>query len=241
MLLCQYHVIAYLEGHVSERFVGTVEQRAELKDIFGLLVKAPTKQKFDEAETLLLERCGGLQAHPLYAYYDTIWRSIKEEWAAHLRSDVQNLGNHTNNRIESKWRKVEDLLGPKVTINEAIATLAMLQSWCEEEYVTKLGRIGTRVPPHEDQGSVEICRLFSTISVHAYKKTSAEYRAADESKYRIRDLRELDRPLKENAIQLQCVSDDRTYTFLLSDFACTCWFYSAMLLPCRHVTWFDGT
>ncbi|DBA04477.1 TPA: hypothetical protein N0F65_010073, partial [Lagenidium giganteum] len=118
--------------------------------------------------------------------------------------------------IESKWGKVKDLLGPKVTIDEAIATLAMLQNWCEEEYVTKLGRIGTRVPPQEDQGSVELRRLFSTISVHAYKKTSAEYRAADESKYRIRDLRE-------------------TYTVSLSDFACTCWFYSTMLLPCRHV------
>ncbi|DAZ95570.1 TPA: hypothetical protein N0F65_005886 [Lagenidium giganteum] len=235
MLLCQYHVIAFLEGQVSERFVGTVEQRAELKDVFGLLVKALTKQNLDEAEALLLERCGGSQAHPLYAYYDTNWRSIKDEWASYLRSDVPHLGNHTNNRNKSKWGKVKDLLGPKVTIDKAIATLEMLQNWCEEEYVTKLGRIGTRVPPQKDQGSVELRRLFSTISVHAYRKIGAEYRAADESKYRIRDLRELDRPLKENAIQLQRLSDYRTYTVSLSDFACTCWFDSIMLLPCRHV------
>ncbi|KAE8963621.1 hypothetical protein PR002_g29235, partial [Phytophthora rubi] len=72
--------------------------------------------------------------HPLLDYFVRNWHSCKEMWAVYERGHAAHLGNHTNNRLESAWGALKDILKPEMELDEHLYALVffmrtMLLPW----------------------------------------------------------------------------------------------------------------
>ncbi|DBA00659.1 TPA: LOW QUALITY PROTEIN: hypothetical protein N0F65_003588, partial [Lagenidium giganteum] len=91
-LLCQFHVLKHFKSIRQEY---TTSRDSLIAD-----VRAASNTPEDEA-------------HPFEAYFMQNWDSSREMWVAHLRNDVVNLNNKTNNRLENAWGKLK----PTINVN----------------------------------------------------------------------------------------------------------------------------
>ncbi|KAG6951747.1 hypothetical protein JG687_00013422, partial [Phytophthora cactorum] len=72
---------------------------------------------------------------PYYKTFTENWDCNEDEWVSYKRGNVSHLTNNTNNRIESKWGKLKDVIKDKFTIDKLVSTLITLQEYAEEQYI----------------------------------------------------------------------------------------------------------
>ncbi|KAE9164283.1 hypothetical protein PF005_g30099 [Phytophthora fragariae] len=240
MLLCQFHVISYLEKKVVALCDGSQEHKQALKDIFAAMVYANSALQYERCKTLLMQQLGNHKEHPLFKYFLKNWDGITEEWVSYQRSNVPHLGNNTNNRIEAKWAKLKDLIRPSASVYECLATLLGLQGICENEYEVELNKIGTFCLPNDDEYQCmdkrqlgEIKQLANMVSMHAFDMINAEFKAAlrVSTSYKI-CIRQ------DSVVELLNEDEKRQHLLSLEDFTCSCIFSQTQLLPCRHAFYY---
>ncbi|POM65156.1 Hypothetical protein PHPALM_19178, partial [Phytophthora palmivora] len=132
-LLCQWHVITWLKKQAT-RLAPAVKKEA--KSLMRLL--------YEDGKGALLDLLGGDKAHELYKFFLSNWDANREEWVSYLRGNVPHLTNNTNNRIESKWGKIKDVIKDSLSIDQLLSTLITLQEYGEEQYMVEYHRIGSR-------------------------------------------------------------------------------------------------
>ncbi|KAG3248493.1 hypothetical protein PI124_g6826 [Phytophthora idaei] len=130
-LLCQWHVVTWLK-----------KQTARL--LFTLRVHEKSEQEYEDAKGAMLEKIGGNETHPLYKTFEENWDNSQDQWVSYKRRNVPHLTNNTNNRIESKWGKIKDVIKDTFTIDELVSTLITLQEYAEEQYIAEYNRVGGR-------------------------------------------------------------------------------------------------
>ncbi|KAL4087549.1 hypothetical protein PRIC1_013439 [Phytophthora ramorum] len=140
-LLCQWHVVAWLKKQAA-RLASSVKK--QVKAMMGLLVYARSKMEYNEARSTMKELLGGDEGHPLYQTFLDNWDNSQEEWVSYLRGNVPHLTNNTNNRIESKWGKIKDVIKGTCSIDELVTTLITLQEYAEDQYIAEYHRVGSR-------------------------------------------------------------------------------------------------
>ncbi|ETP24487.1 hypothetical protein F441_02529 [Phytophthora nicotianae CJ01A1] len=93
------------------------------------------------------------------------------------RDNFPHLNNHTNNRIESGWGKIKQLVDREDSIDELTSTLILLQEWSEEQYLEEFTSLGTRqTPDAEDAKDEELSTLALQVSPHAYRLVRDQYK-----------------------------------------------------------------
>ncbi|KAE9201535.1 hypothetical protein PF002_g21503 [Phytophthora fragariae] len=133
-LLCQWHVVTWLKKQAA-RMAASVKK--EVKALMGLLVYARSKMEYDEARDTMKDLLGGDEEHPLYRTFLDNWDNSQEEWVSYLRGNVPQLTNNTNNRIESKWGKIKDVIKGTFSIDGLATTLITLQEYAEDQYIAE--------------------------------------------------------------------------------------------------------
>ncbi|KAE9173457.1 hypothetical protein PF002_g29304 [Phytophthora fragariae] len=164
--------------------------------------------------------------HPFLRYFMKNWDQQKERWALYARSDVPHLGNHTNNRLETSWGHIKEILKPEMPLDECVDTLIFLQALAEMEYSKKITAVGYMQNQGADE---ELDRLSREVSTHAYRQIEAQcWMAKDRSTHY---------DISEITPNMFVVSgcDGRSYHVDTSKYRCSCVFMRTTLLPCRHV------
>ncbi|GMF19921.1 unnamed protein product [Phytophthora fragariaefolia] len=151
-LLCQFHVIDYL-----------CKQRCR---VLGISTRHAAVLGYDKKDAF-------------FEYFEVNWETCKEEWVNYHRDNVPHLNNHTNNRIESGWRKIKQVVQHDDPIDELIGTLIMLQEWSEEGYMKEFRSLGTRQTPiAEAAADAELLTVAVQLSPHAYRLVRGQYKFA---------------------------------------------------------------
>jgi hypothetical protein len=103
-LLCQWHVIAYMDKVMTDNpYYVDPSSRQTIKDIIHDIIYADTPEKYDEYSQELLANLGS-EAHVFWVYWKENWDSCKRRWCTAWRDQTFNMGNGTNNRLESNWK-----------------------------------------------------------------------------------------------------------------------------------------
>ncbi|KAE8908803.1 hypothetical protein PF005_g8211 [Phytophthora fragariae] len=137
----------------------------------------------------MLRSLGNDKKDAFFEYFEVNWETCKEEWVNYRRDNVPHLNNHTNNRIESGWGKIKQVVEREDPIDELIGTLIMLQEWSEEGYMKEFRSLGTRQTPiAEDAVDPELLTLAVQLSPHAYRLVREQYKFAcsAEASYEVR-------------------------------------------------------
>ncbi|XP_033121366.1 uncharacterized protein LOC117120449 [Anneissia japonica] len=119
--LCKFHVLQIFTREIR-KLVVTEELHSRLTLAMKQLVYAPSLEKF------LKRMIAVASIAPLefMAYYRKNWDQSRESWAAYLTNSITNLGNTTNNRIESHNHKIKQLLNRDMTLSSAVSNIMTL-------------------------------------------------------------------------------------------------------------------
>jgi hypothetical protein len=100
VLLCQFHVVKYLQEEVSKvKYELTSWSKKQMKQLFSLLVSAPTQKNLDGVIPTMELSIKPDSSRPLWMdYFNRNWLSCKERWSSVYRGNVPHMGNTTNNR-----------------------------------------------------------------------------------------------------------------------------------------------
>lgn len=156
-------------------------------------------------------------------YMETHWLPLKAWWVYYERNSFVNLGNNTNNRVESQFGKLKQVVTRKRRLNECIRLLlAVIQSADIQDryrHYTSRYKVACR------QGySGEGAEYFS---IYAARKILHQLSRADGNMYSATEQDDIHVVTNTNSHAQYTVSDEAT--------ACTCAFNKTMMLPCRHV------
>ncbi|ETL46993.1 hypothetical protein L916_03221, partial [Phytophthora nicotianae] len=230
-LLCQWHVITWLKKQAVRL---APKNKDKLKGLVKALVYSRNSQEYEANKTAILQSLGGGggdKEHPMYKFLMDNWDNSQDEWVSYRRGNVVHLDNNTNNRLESKWGKIKQVLEKHFTLDDTISTPIMIQGIAEDEYVSQYHEVGSR-PVRK--GVTEELRSFGRyISEYAFGLLANQYATAvgSTADYEI-DLR------APGKAALTRPGTDTTYMIDTSASVCDCDFMQTRLLPCRHVMYF---
>lgn len=172
-LLCQWHVITWLKKQVT-RLAPAVKK--EVKSLVRLLVYATSKKEYEDARGAMLQQLGGDTRHQLYRTFMENWDNSQEKWVSYQRGNVPHLTNNTNNRIESKWGKIKDVINDSFTIDQLLSTLITLQEYAEEQYLAEYHKVGSR--PSRCDEDAELSSLALLVSTFAFDLVASQHALA---------------------------------------------------------------
>lgn len=144
-----------------------------------LMMKAKSAEMYKIYRADMLRSLGNDKNAAFLQYFKTNWETCKNEWVDYHRDNLPHLNNHTNNRIESGWGKIKQLLNRGYAIDETISTLILLQEWSHDGYMKEFKSLGTRqTPDPADATDPELLTLTVQLSPHAYRLVRDQYKFA---------------------------------------------------------------
>ncbi|ETI31576.1 hypothetical protein F443_21487 [Phytophthora nicotianae P1569] len=166
--------------------------------------------------------------HPFLKYFMRNWDSMKERWALYARSDVPHLGNHTNNRLESSWGHLKEVLKPEMALDECVNSLMFLQTVAEMDYAKRITEVGQM---RYDGADEQLKKLVREVSPHAHRMVEQQYRVAVDRKTHY------EQEQINSQLYLLRGTDESSSAFHVNTarYRCSCVFMKTTLLPCRHV------
>ena len=106
LLICLYHTFRTFRREITCEKLGiTSEERFRCLEIIQKIAYSQTQQEY-EINTQLLRQTN-LQS--VIGYYEQNWEPIKHQWVCALKNEIFNLGETTNNRVESNFNKLKSV------------------------------------------------------------------------------------------------------------------------------------
>lgn len=174
-LLCRWHVETWLKKQCSRLGdVGPTETK-ELKSIMKGLVNAASQEHYDDLKTALLETVGNNKENLLYKSFMKHWDTTTDEWVMFKRGDVPHLMNNTNNRLESKWGRLKEVIDGSFSVDELVSMLITMQDYAEERYLAEFHRVSSRPAIAEDP---ELTTVAMQLSNYAFEMVAHQYKLA---------------------------------------------------------------
>ncbi|POM58957.1 Hypothetical protein PHPALM_36330 [Phytophthora palmivora] len=230
VLLCQFHVIRYIQDRIGKSSYGLDSiQRERLKPIASLIVRATSEEEYKRCfdyVTQELETKDG-EVPVLVPYFLDNWHACREMWRSFLRDNVAHLGNSTNNRLESSWQKIKTIVDRDVDLDEAVTSLIWWARYKEKQFTTDLCRVGRVVDTVRHTNPV-LARLAQIVSKHAYNIIEEEFKVAVSPQTYDTVERGLNEKFALHSENTTCVIDGATWKSF-------CMLGRTRKLPCRHV------
>ncbi|KAJ0393147.1 hypothetical protein ATCC90586_010410 [Pythium insidiosum] len=107
-----------------------------------------------------------------FEYFDANWTSIKEKWCSVYRCDLPHLGNNTNNRLESSWGKLKDLVNKFNGVDECLVSILFWQRTKDLAWRRRITRVGRESVAGAD---AQIKALAPIVSRYTLKLIRDQY------------------------------------------------------------------
>ncbi|RLN06604.1 hypothetical protein BBJ28_00002807 [Nothophytophthora sp. Chile5] len=191
VILCHFHLKKYVRSEMGKSEYGGQASfdMDQVEDAVDMMCGAPTLDEYTNYLKYLYFLLDNIHisneddvpepVHPFLRYFVKNWHLQKERWALYARSDVPHLGNHTNNRLETSWGHLKEILKPKMPLDECVDTLNFLQAVAEMEYSKKMTDVGQMRYEGADKELEELAR---EVSSHAYRLVEKQYWIANDRK-----------------------------------------------------------
>ena len=150
------------------------------------------------------------------AYYNAQWHCFRDEWVEGLKKRSMNLGERTNNRIESFFGKLKSCVNSRNTLQEFITSfLGLLSTLREERRYKSIKRVThASILPRS-----QIEREYSLLLTdYAFQLVQKELGLIEKVKVIDEETTETD-----NATRHTTTS------------SCECSTFTSLKLPCRHI------
>ena len=215
--LCLFHTLRSISREVTTEKMGVRSgQRDVLLGIFNKMAYAATEAVFDEQCTLLAE----MDVPAASAYFERNWLPIKKEWVSCYKGRCFNLGESTNNRLESLNGKIKSVCTRFASLytffQDFFSVLRVLRGErTHASVIARVSKLSTEVAIIS--GDDELYRSLTTA--YAYSLIVGQIARRSNVKLPANGA-----PVISSEGQL-----------LVTDSTCNCRFRVTHRLPCRHI------
>jgi hypothetical protein len=227
VLICHFHVLAYLEKvkHKPEYGKISAHDHIALECHVKNVVYAETRDAYESTKASLIATCERLDFRSFVEYLERNWFNCDEMWALYRRNKLPHLKNHTNNRLECWFGKFKKGVDDSTSMRDCIEALLKNSRRCKNEYERLHVREGRWFNENYDD---EMAGMLLCSTPFVAKAIDPQYTAARNkaNRYTFED-RDEDHLVTVHGKASENVID-------LLDFSCSCKFVQNMRLPCRH-------
>lgn len=165
---------------------------------------------------------------PLFKYYLDNWDTIQDMWVRYLCNKHLNLGNNTNNRVESHNKQIKCMLSNSDKLHTAVHGLILMNSVkLSETQHAYIRAEGTLFYSHNSQ-SLLVKEASCILTVYATKEIIEEQRKCLETL----DTASVCNDDDSNFVVRTCNGAYKVQSELSS---CNCGTYTSKKIPCRHI------
>ncbi|GMF51106.1 unnamed protein product [Phytophthora fragariaefolia] len=96
-----------------------------------------------ESGTVGSESCSrlGVPSHPFECYFTKNWDSCRDMWCSYARQNAVTLGNNTNNRLESSWKQMKEVVNSSMGLDECLALIMFYQTRAEQQFYDQATKV----------------------------------------------------------------------------------------------------
>ncbi|KAG3006219.1 hypothetical protein PC120_g17495 [Phytophthora cactorum] len=155
VILCYFHLKKYIRSEMAKSKYGGPSSfdMDQVEDAVVMLRTAPTNEDYTKYLKYLYFLLDNAHLtsnynipepkHMFLQYFMKNWDHQKERWAVYVfRSDVPHLCKHTNNRLETSWGHIKEILKPEMPLDECVDTLIFVQAVAEMDYSKRMTAVG---------------------------------------------------------------------------------------------------
>ena len=207
LLICLYHALHSFRREVTCEKMSI--SSAELNRVLEI-IQPIAYANSEEAYKVNLKLLQNTKLHTVVDYFMENWDSIKEQWVMFYKDQSFNLGETTNNRIESTFRHVKNVCTKYASLmqffNEFVSVLKTFRNQRNHSYLMTLHRKSTKLEGLDS--TLQPYHEYATPYAFAYIKRQWE----------------LSRAL-----------DNVTSAHITTIYGCECTLMKSMGLPCRYL------
>ena len=198
--ICRFHVLQAMQRELR-KMKGTQEDKSRCMKILQEIVYTRSEESFLEKEAELKT----IASTEFMDYYVRCWSLCKQYWAAYMLLPNVNLGNFTNNRLESHNQKIKMILDRHLSLAEAVDGLLRMQD-----------------------------SIYSKDNYYAFEQSmKVTYKLGDNDEI-LKEISALCTPYSAAIIREELI-EARRHTEQHSSASCQCVIKTSMLLPCKHL------
>ena len=221
LLICLYHTLRSFRREVTCEKMGiTSAERLHTLEILEKI--AYTKNDPEYAENV--ESLQKTKFKSVADYYYENWHPVKEQWVLCYKDLFPNLGETTNNRLESSFSKIKSVCGRYSTLLQFFmdfsSALGTLRNERNHHYIMSFARRDVKF----EAVDVRYRSFAEKLTDYAHNCVKAKIVLAETAKFDIIQV-------GENTYKLKGKCNEFTVTRK----SCTCNFLKKMGLPCEHV------
>ena len=214
--LCLFHTLRTFKREITVEKMGiTCGERDLLLELLSKMSYANSESEYNDAYT----EFQAANVQPAIDYFEKNWHPIRRQWAAFGRNCEFNLGEATNNRLESINAKIKSVCTKNASLytffNEFFALLTVLRN--ERSHNVIMSRIKKLTPesfPYMSANDMQYAELVTPYAFHLI---------AGQAKLR-------DKVIINDGVV--CSSEG---LINVSQTRCECSFWKTLHLPCRHI------
>ena len=220
VLICLFHAMRTFRREVTCDKLGISSGQRNL--CLELIQKIAYASSTDEYDNLYSQFQRDVPRE-VVTYYDTNWHNIRNEWVLGLKFTSGNFLNSTNNRLESIYGKLKQVITKHSTLEDFVSHFFIVLNALRVERDHKAALIFQKVkvsPFPVDSCEYEYSKL---LTPYALKFVLKQIQLVE----RVEDITEEDN--EQYTVQ---TSEGQIDVSLLD---CNCMFRTSMSLPCRHM------
>lgn len=221
LLICLYHTLRTFRREITVEKMGiTSDERDRALEMITKIVYS----KSEEAYEANVEELKAAKWKAVADYFLDNWHPIKEQWVACFKDLVFNLGETTNNRLESTNAKIKSVCSRYGSMlqffTEMSAVLGALRNERHHQQIMGASRQSTGIEAYEK----DIRKYAEVLTPYAFKHVRNQAKLADCINVQ-QILPESKVVIKSSTYGQVTVTADK----------CQCSYPVKMGLPCRHI------
>ncbi|OWZ01633.1 LOW QUALITY PROTEIN: hypothetical protein PHMEG_00026943 [Phytophthora megakarya] len=118
-------------------------------------------------------------SHPFETYFSRNWDNCHDLWCSYKQQNAVTLENNTNNRIESSWKHMKEVVKSSMSLDECLATIMFYQNQTETLLYDRAAKVSFVHREGYDREMSVIANLRACVHViheqYAYVTGPADY------------------------------------------------------------------
>ncbi|ETI48531.1 hypothetical protein F443_07443 [Phytophthora nicotianae P1569] len=228
ILVCHFHVIKYMKEMRAKPEFGKIssEDASQIDGAVHKMIYAACEELYKASRDALQGICARIGLNGFYEYFLKNWDSCQDRWVYYLRSKLPHFRNHTNNRLESFFGKLKDVVDGSMSMAACVKALVANDRRVENEYKYRLSRIGRFTNSGYDEEMSTVLRFTTHYVAGQIEQQYATALSKADSYNYVED--------QENSGVVVVNGVFSEHKLSLADWRCDCEFSMSMKLPCRH-------
>ena len=219
--ICLYHTLRSFRREITCEKMGiTSAERNRCLEILTDLAYSKSPNEYDKH----LQALGNISSS-VKEYIELNWIPIKDQWVSCFKDNTFNLGERTNNRLETTFGKFKSVCSKYASLmqffHEFFSVLASLRSERNHHYLMAF----TRRP-------IDYGTLDSTLQLYSDFLTPYSFNFVRKQFTKASSVSNMSQTAKDT---FEVTSSKGDNHFTTTAATCTCSFSKRMGLPCRHI------